>query len=70
VGAEYRHLHAISWEAATTALHTGELPCSGGERRIFHLSASLADGIPVDLRDTVTGLDDANVKISQEKPPL
>jgi len=52
---------AIDWDAAITALHAGELPCSGGERRILQLSASLADGIPVDLRDAVTGLDDGNV---------
>jgi hypothetical protein len=38
----------------------GELPCSGGERRILQLSASLAGGIPVDLRDAVTGLDGRN----------
>ena len=50
---------AISWEAAITALNSGG-PCSGGERRILHLSASLAAGTPVDLRDTVTGLDDHN----------
>jgi hypothetical protein len=30
------------------------------ERRILRLSASLAGGIPVSLRDTVTGLDDDN----------
>ena len=52
---------AIDWEAAITALTSGDLPCSGGERRILQLSASLAGGIPVDLRDTVTGLDHGNV---------
>ena len=51
---------AIDWDAAITALNAGELPCSGGERRILQLSASLAAGIPVGLRDTVTGLDDHN----------
>jgi hypothetical protein len=51
----------IDWDAAITALHAGELPCSGGERRILELSSSLAGGIPVDLRDAVTGLDDANI---------
>ena len=52
---------AIDWDAAIAALHAGELPCSGGERRILQLSASLAGGIPVDLRDAVTGLDDGNI---------
>jgi len=51
---------AIEWEAAVTALGRGELPCSGGERRVLLLSASLADGIPVDLRDAATGLDPRN----------
>jgi hypothetical protein len=37
---------AIDWDAAVTALHAGEIPCSGGERRILMLSASLAGGIP------------------------
>ena len=30
---------AIDWDAAITALDTGGLPCSGGERRILQLSA-------------------------------
>ena len=54
---------AIDWDAAITALHAGELPCSGGERRILELSSSLSGGIPVDLRDTVTGLDDSNIAL-------
>ena len=33
---------AIDWDAATAALHAGELPCSGGERRVLELSSSLA----------------------------
>ena len=53
---------AIDWEAAVTALTRGELPCSGGERRVLLLSASLAGGIPVDLRDAATGIDDRNIQ--------
>ncbi len=52
---------AIDWDAAIAALHAGELPCSGGERRVLKLSSSLAGGTPVDLRDAVTGLDDGNI---------
>jgi hypothetical protein len=52
---------AVDWDAAVAALASGGLPCSGGERRLLLLSASLAGGIPVDLRDTVTGLDDGNI---------
>jgi hypothetical protein len=54
---------AIDWDAATTALTTGELPCSGSERRILALAASLAGGIPVDLRDSVASLDDHNIQL-------
>jgi hypothetical protein len=52
---------AINWDAAATALASGNLPCSGGERRALLLSASLAGGIPVDLGDAVTGLDEDNI---------
>jgi hypothetical protein len=52
----------IDWDAAISALDNGELPCSGGERRILRLTASLAAGIPVDLRDTITGLDQHNIQ--------
>jgi hypothetical protein len=54
---------AVDWDAATTALASGGLPCSGGERRILQLAASLAAGTPVSLRDTITGLDDRNVAL-------
>jgi hypothetical protein len=52
----------IDWPAVITALQTS-LPCSGGEQRMLKITASLADGIPVDLRDTVTGLDDRNIQL-------
>jgi hypothetical protein len=52
----------IDWPAAITALNSGGIPCSGGERRILQLAASLAAGIPVDLRDAVTGLDEHNLR--------
>ena len=52
----------VDWDAAATALAVGELPCSGGERRVLMLAASLAGGIPVSLRDAVTGLDGRNAR--------
>jgi hypothetical protein len=52
---------AIDWPGAIAALDTGGLPCSGGERRVLRLAASLAHGIPADLRDAFTGMDTANV---------
>jgi len=51
----------IDWSAAVAALGTS-LPCSGGEQRMLKITASLADGIPVDLRDAITGLDDRNIQ--------
>jgi hypothetical protein len=55
---------AINWTAAATALDAGTLPCSGGERRIFRLAASLAAGLPVNLRDALTGLDEHNLTLA------
>jgi hypothetical protein len=52
----------VDWAAAVTALGTS-LPSSGGERRMLKLTASLADGIPVDLQDTLTGIDDRNIQL-------
>ena len=58
-----RPMAIIDWPAAITALGTGDLPCSGGERRMLRLTASLADGIPVDLREALTGIDERNVQL-------
>jgi hypothetical protein len=54
---------SIDWQAAAAALANGELPCSAGERRMLQLASSLAAGIPVDLRDAATGLDDHNIQL-------
>ena len=40
----------IEHDAAITALSNGELPCSAGERHVLAAAASIAAGIPVDLR--------------------
>jgi ADP-ribose pyrophosphatase YjhB (NUDIX family) len=55
-------LAAVDWTAAITALEAG-LPCSGGEQRMLRLAASLAGGIPVNLRDALTGIDDHNIQL-------
>src|SRR5258708_7093964 len=55
-------LAVIDWPAAITALGAS-LPCSGGEQRMLRLAASLAGGIPVDLRDALTAIDDHNNKL-------
>jgi hypothetical protein len=53
----------IDWPDAIAALDSGQLPCSGGEGRILRIAASIADGIPVDLRDALTGLDNGNAHL-------
>ena len=52
----------IDWPAAAGALGRS-LPCSGGERRLLRVTASLAAGIPVDLRDAAVGLDGRSARL-------
>jgi len=52
---------SIEWKAAIYAPGAGELPSSGGERRMLHLAASLARDVPVSLGEAITGIDDHNV---------
>ena len=54
---------AIKWPEAIAALEQGKLPCSGAEGRMLRLAASLAAGIPVDLRDALTSLDSHNTEL-------
>jgi hypothetical protein len=54
----------IDWEAVISALHAGELPASGGERRILQIAASIAAGIPVSLREAIPGLDNHNLELA------
>jgi hypothetical protein len=48
----------IDWPAAAGALGAS-LPCSGGERWLLQVTASLAAGIPAGLRVAAAGLDGA-----------
>ncbi len=50
----------MDWPAAITALDYGHLPCSSSEDHVLRIVASLADGIPVALRDVLSGLDPLN----------
>jgi hypothetical protein len=52
----------IDWPAVIAALGSS-FPCSGGEQRMLKITASLAGGIPVDLQDTLPGLDDRNIQL-------
>jgi hypothetical protein len=60
--ADGRAMAIVDWPTAIAAVEAS-LPCSGAERRMLRITASLADGIPVDLQDALTGLDDHNVQL-------
>jgi hypothetical protein len=51
----------VDWQAAVAALKTGRLPCSPSEGQVLRIAASLAEGIPLDVREAVSGLDAANI---------
>lgn len=53
----------IDWDAALSAMHDGQIPLCGGEQRILQLAASIAEGFPVSLRDTLPGLDNRNLEL-------
>ena len=56
-------LATVNWPEAISALDTGELCCSSGEERMLRVAASQADGLPVSLRDALTGIDERNIKL-------
>lgn len=53
----------IDWDAALSAMHDGQIPLCSGEQRILQLAASIAEGFPVSLRDTLPGLDNRNLEL-------
>jgi hypothetical protein len=54
-----REVAAIDFSAAAEAVR-GMLPCSDGERQVLLVAASIAEGIPVDLREAVLCMDAVN----------
>ena len=54
-----REIAAIDFAAAASAVQ-GMLPCSDGERQVVLVAASIAGGIPVDLREAALCMDAAN----------
>ena len=50
----------MDWLGAVSALEAGGLPCSHSEAQVLKVAASIAEGVPVDLREVVGGLDGAN----------
>ena len=59
-----RVMAAVDFDAAACALEAGALACSGGEGKVLRIAASIAEGMPVDLREAVTGLDESNVVLA------
>ena len=50
---------AIDFAAAADAVQ-GVLPCSDGERQVLLVAASIAEGVPVDLREAALCVDAVN----------
>ena len=59
-----RPMAAVDFVAVASALEAGVLPCSGGEGRVLRIAASIAEGVPVDMREAVTGLDEDNAVLA------
>jgi hypothetical protein len=49
--------------AAVRALGAGRLPCSDSEGHVLRIAASIAGGVPVDLGECLSILDDTNVAL-------
>jgi hypothetical protein len=56
----------VDWSEAVAALEAGRLPCSASEGQILRIAASLAEGLPLDVRKAVSGLDAANIVLVVE----
>ena len=54
-----RLVAAVDFAAAADAVQ-GVLPCSDGERQVLLVAASIAEGIPVDLREAALCMDAVN----------
>jgi len=54
-------LAMVGWRAAVRALAAGRLPCSDGEGYLLRIAASIAEGVPVDLGQCLSTLDQASV---------
>jgi hypothetical protein len=54
-----RQVAAVDFAAAADAVQ-GMLPCSDGERQVLLVAASIAGGIPVDLREAALCMDADN----------
>jgi hypothetical protein len=56
----------VRWKAAANAVKAGRLVCSGSEAAMLRIAASVADGVAVDLRNALSGLDSSNLGLVLE----
>jgi len=56
----------VEWEEAVGAVTARNLGCSSSEAQVLAIAASIAEGVPRDLGDALTGLDDHNVSLVAE----
>ena len=54
-----RMVAAVDFAAAAESVQ-GVLPCSDGERQVLLVAASIAEGVPVDLREAALCMDAVN----------
>jgi hypothetical protein len=54
---------AITWTELQPALAAGRIEGSSGQLRLLRAAASIADGRPVDLGDTASGLDRRHLQL-------
>jgi hypothetical protein len=63
-GVDDQEMAVVDWPGAIRALDGGDLPCSSSEEQMLRLAASITEGVPVDLRDAVCGLDATNAALA------
>jgi hypothetical protein len=54
-------LAVVSWRAAVRALSSGRLPCAGSEGSVLRIAASIAGGVPVNLSECLSTLDESTI---------
>jgi hypothetical protein len=58
-----RMVAAVDFAAAADAVQ-GVLPCSAADRQVLLIAASIAEGVPVDLREAAVSLDAAGAAMA------
>jgi hypothetical protein len=59
-------LAVVDWQAAVEAMGGGRLACSRSEGCVLRIAARIAGGVPVDLGDCLSSLDETNVGLVVE----